>query len=68
MIVQELVQELAPERDAHLGAVSVLSLLKYHVEMQPLLKFLPGWKAEHEEAEIFFLHWYYFQLFSIFQS
>ena len=54
--LMELVQELTPDGDAHLGAVSVLSLLKYHVEMQPLLQFLPGWKAEHKQAEVIANH------------
>ena len=54
--LMELVQELVPDGDAYLGAVSVLSLLKYHVEMQPLLKFLPGRKTEHEQAEVIAHH------------
>ncbi len=54
--LKELVHELAPNGDDYLGAVSILSLLKYHVEMQPLLKFLPGRKSEHERADVIAEH------------
>ncbi len=51
-----LMKEIAPERDAHLAAVSVLSLCKYHFEMQPIRCFLPDWKPEHEQSQVISRH------------
>jgi hypothetical protein len=47
---------LAPEQDAHLIAISVISLATYHVEYQPLLKNFPGWKPEHEMPGVIAAH------------
>ena len=47
-----VMKEITPERDAHLAAISVLSLCKHHFEMQPIRCFLPDWKPEHEEPHV----------------
>lgn len=51
-----VMKEIAPEKDEHLLAISVLSLCKHHLEMKPLRRHLPGWKQEHEEPEVLAKH------------
>jgi AcrR family transcriptional regulator len=51
-----LMKQIAPAKDAHLSAISVLSLCKHHVEMQPLRRFLPEWKLEHEQPDVLAKH------------
>ena len=51
-----LIKEIAPEQDAHLVAVSVSSLCMRHLEMQPLCRYLPNWKQEHEAPEVIAKH------------
>ena len=55
-LLMQLMTELAPEQDAHLLATSAIGLAKYHIEYQPLLKNLPGWKSEHEIPEFIATH------------
>ncbi|MGR9072892.1 MAG: TetR/AcrR family transcriptional regulator [Gammaproteobacteria bacterium] len=54
--LMRLVEELAPGKDAHLTAVSILGLVRYHLEIQPLRQFLPGHRAEHEVPGIIANH------------
>ena len=51
-----LMKDIAPEKDAHLSAISVLSLCKHHIEMKPLRQHLAGWKAEHENPDVLTQH------------
>ena len=51
-----LMKEVAPTKDPHLSAISVLSLCKHHLEMTPIRNFLPEWKPEHEQADIIAKH------------
>jgi AcrR family transcriptional regulator len=51
-----LMKEIAPEKDAHLSAISVLSLCKHHLEMQPLRRYLPEWDKCHEQLEVIAKH------------
>ena len=51
-----LMKEIAPAKDPHLSAISVLSLCKYHLEMTPIRNFLPEWKPEDEQSEIIAEH------------
>ncbi len=51
-----IMKEIAPKNDSHLLAISVLSLCKHHVEMQPLSQHLLGWKPEHKEPELLAKH------------
>ncbi len=55
-LLMQLATELAPEQDAHLLATSVIGLAKYYIEYQPLLKYFPGWKPEHEMPEVIASH------------
>ena len=48
----KLIKQLAPNKDPHLVAISILGLVCYHLEMQPLRQFLPDCKTEHEDAEV----------------
>ena len=51
-----LMREIAPKQDTHLLAISVLSLCKYHVEMQPLSQHFLGRKYEHDKPSILTKH------------
>lgn len=51
-----LMKEIAPEKDAHLSAISVSNLCMHHLEMQPLCRFLPSWAQEHENSEVIAKH------------
>jgi AcrR family transcriptional regulator len=42
-----LAAALAPKGDAHLTAISIVSLVKRHLEMQCLCRHFSGWKLEH---------------------
>lgn len=55
-LLMQLATELAPEQDAHLVATSVIGLVKYYIEYQPLFKNFPGWKPEHEMPEVIATH------------
>jgi AcrR family transcriptional regulator len=46
-----LIKLLAPDKDAHLIAISVLGLVCYHLQIKPLRQFLPDYQVEHENAE-----------------
>lgn len=46
-----LMQELAPDRDAHLLAVSVAGLVMFPLETTSMRRFSPGWRPEHEQPE-----------------
>lgn len=50
--LKDIMNEISPEKDAHLLAISVLSLCKYHIEIQPLRQYLSGWKPEHETLDV----------------
>jgi AcrR family transcriptional regulator len=55
-LLMQLVAKMAPDQDAHLLATSVIGLAKYYIEYQPLLKYFPGWKPEHEKPEFIAMH------------
>ncbi|MEW6133415.1 MAG: TetR/AcrR family transcriptional regulator [Pseudomonadota bacterium] len=42
-----VMKEIAPDRDAHLLAQSVIGLVMYHLEAMPMFRFIPGWRPEH---------------------
>jgi len=50
--LMKLTRQLFPKKDAHLMAVSVIGLVCYYLEMQPLRQYLPGYQAEHEQPRI----------------
>ena len=49
--VCQLVEELSPDLDPHLAAVSIIGLVIYHLECRPLRQFLPAAKAEHDDPD-----------------
>ncbi len=55
-LLMELAAELAPGKDAHLVATSIIGLSKCYIEYQPILKNFPGWKPEHELPEVIAVH------------
>lgn len=52
----DLSKQIAPQKDAYLSAISVLSLCKHHLEMQPIASFLPGWKPQHAKQDVIANH------------
>jgi len=55
-LLMQLAHELAPDRDAHLVATSIISLVKSYIEYQPLNKNFPGWKPEHDRLDVITAH------------
>ncbi len=51
-----LVLEIDPQCDPHLNAISVLSLILYHLETTPIRYFLKGYKKQHNQAEFIAQH------------
>jgi TetR/AcrR family transcriptional regulator len=54
--VTELAKELNPNCDAHLMAISIASLVLFHLETAPLRQFLPGGRTEHNNPEVIAQH------------
>ena len=54
--IADLGAELAPDRDPHLLAISMIGLVLYHFEAQTLRLYLPGGKLEHNNPEIISQH------------
>ncbi len=42
---------LAPDRDPHLLAISILGLVIYHFQITPIRSFLPGFQESHNDPE-----------------
>ena len=54
--IAELSKKLAPDRDAHLIAISLIGLVSYHYQTKPIRLFLPGGKPEHNNPEVVAQH------------
>ena len=54
--MNELCLKLAPDSDPHLMAVSILGLVIYHFQITPIRFFLPGYRPEHEKADVVAQH------------
>ena len=52
----ELASELVPGCDAHMVAISIASLILYHLETTPIRRFLPGGKAKHNKPTVIARH------------
>lgn len=52
----KLVRQLAPTKDAHLMAVSIISLVCEFLEMQPMRRFLPEYKTSHDDVNVISNH------------
>ncbi len=46
-----LCRTLAPDRDPHLLAISILGLVNYHFQLTPIRSFLPGFQESHNDPE-----------------
>jgi len=54
--IRELAEELVPGCDSHMVAISIASLILYHLETAPIRPFLPGGKARHNKPEVIARH------------
>lgn len=52
----ELAKRLSPDCDHHMMAISMVSLVLFHLETTPIRPFLTGGKAEHNEPEYIAKH------------
>lgn len=52
----ELAKTLAPECDAHMMAISMVSLVLFHLETAPIRRFLPGGREQHNDPEFIANH------------
>lgn len=51
-----LAEELAPECDAHMLAISMAGLVLFHFETAPVRRFLPGGRARHNDPKTIARH------------
>ena len=54
--VLSLAKRLAPNTDPHMTAISMFSLVFYHLEAAPIRRFLPGGRPEHDDPEFIASH------------
>ena len=50
--MEELAEELVPGCDTHMVAMSIASLILYHLETAPIRRYLPGGKAKHNKPDV----------------
>ena len=50
--MEALADELAPGCDTHMVAISIASLILYHMETAPIRRYLPGGKAKHNKPDV----------------
>ena len=50
--MESLADELAPGCDTHMVAISIASLILYHMETAPIRRYLPGGKAKHNKPDV----------------
>ena len=50
--MNELCRSLNQNRDPHLMAISILSLVLYHFQITPIRSFLPGFQTSHNDPEV----------------
>ena len=51
-----LARELAPSYDPHMLAVSICSLVMFHLETASMRRFIPGWRSTHENPKVIARH------------
>lgn len=54
--VHDLARQLAPHRDAHLLAMSILGLVFFHFQTGATRRFMPGYRPEQENYEVVARH------------
>jgi len=52
----ELASELAPDCDTHMAAISIASLVLYHLETAPIRRFLPDGRTRHNKPDVISRH------------
>ena len=52
----QLAEELAPDCDAHMLAISMAGLILFHFESAPVRQFLPGGLQGHDQPEVIAQH------------
>lgn len=52
----ELAKELAPAYDPQMVAVSICALVMFHLETASIQRFIPGWRATHDNPEVIAKH------------
>jgi AcrR family transcriptional regulator len=57
-VMIELAEEIDPDSDAHMLAISMAGLILFHFEMEPVRQFLPGGKAKHNKVNVIVDHIY----------
>ncbi|MEQ1636105.1 MAG: TetR/AcrR family transcriptional regulator [Methylococcales bacterium] len=55
-LLMQFTAELAPELDAYLVATSIIGLIKNYIDYEPLQRYFPGRKPEHDQPEIIAAH------------
>ncbi len=59
----DLCRALAPDRDSHLLAISIVALVVYHFQVTPLRSLLPGFNKSHDDPGVIAQH-----IFSILEN
>lgn len=54
--ISSLAEELAPDCDRHMLAISMIGLVLFHFETMPIRCFLPGGKAAHNDVNVVAQH------------
>ena len=54
--VSTLAEDIAPNCDPHMLAISMIGLVLFHFETAPIRRFLPGGKPEHNEQKVIAHH------------
>lgn len=54
--ISDLAEELAPDCDPHMLAISMIGLILFHFETEPVRRFLPGGHDSHDRPEVIAQH------------
>jgi AcrR family transcriptional regulator len=54
--ITALAEDLAPDCDPHMLAISMTGLVLFHFETAPIRRFLPGGKSKHNELKVVARH------------
>jgi len=54
--ITDLVEEIAPECDPHMLAISLAGLILFHFETAPIRRYLPGGKKSHNDPKVIAEH------------
>ena len=54
--ISDLAQDVAPDCDPHMLAISLAGLILFHFETAPIRKYLPGGKKNHNDPKVIAKH------------